>query len=266
MMVRKVMKKTAAVTAALALLVSGPASAADIDKVVETETRTQQAAKSSQKKVDRTSGQTDKLLMAYREALWKRKQLTVYAKQLGELTASQEADKASLETQIGEVDRTGEEIMPLMLRMVDTLEEFIKLDVPFLPEERAERLAKLRTVLSEADTSVAEKYRRVLEAYQIEADYGRTLETYRGELKFGEAIRAVDFLRVGRVGLYYSSLDGKLLGQWDNATRKWRGLDSEYRQPVRRGIQLAKDQIAPELLNLPVAAPTKAAAKAGGAR
>ena len=248
---------------ALGMAVLTSAWAADIDKVVETETRTQQAAKSSQTRVDSTSSQTDKLLAQYREALWKSKQLTVYAKQLGELTASQAQSKASLESQISEVDRTGEEIMPLMLRMVDTLEEFIKLDVPFQPEERADRLAKLREVLTAADTSVAEKYRRVLEAYQIEADYGRTLETYRGELKFGEAIRAVDFLRVGRVGLYYSSLDGKLLGQWDGKTRKWRGLDSEYRQPIRRGIQLAKDQIAPELLTLPVSAPHKVSAAGG---
>ena len=260
--------KTAGLCMALGLGFLSSATAADIDKVVDTETKTQQAAKSSQKKVDRTSGQTDQLLEAYRTALWKRKQLEVYAKQLAELTSSQETDKASLQAQISEVDRTGEEIMPLMLRMVDTLEEFIKLDVPFQPEERAERLGKLRDVLTDADTSVAEKYRRVLEAYQIEADYGRTLETYRGELKFGEAIRAVDFLRVGRVGLYYSSLDGKFLGQWDSKTRKWRGLDSDYRQPVRRGIQLAKDQIAPELLYLPVPSPTQASntSAAGGAR
>ncbi len=254
---------TTAICALLALGTGSPLSAADIDKVVDTETRTQRAARESQSKVDRTSSQTDKLLEAYREALWKRKQLTVYAKQLAELTASQESTKTSLQAQIGEVDRTGEEIMPLMLRMVDTLEEFIKLDVPFLPEERAERLAKLRDVLASADTSVAEKYRRVLEAYQVEADYGRTLETYRGELKFGEAIRAVDFLRVGRVGLYYSSLDGKLLGQWDSSNRKWRGLESEYRQPIRRGIQLAKDQIAPELLQLPVPAPQKTSTTGG---
>lgn len=244
-------------------IVSGAVWAADIDKVVETETKTQRAASRSQDKVDRISNQTDKLLEEYREVLWKRKQLTVYAKQLQELTDSQETDKAELQRQIDEVARTGEEIMPLMLRMVDTLEEFIELDVPFLPEERKERLDKLRSMLSDANTSVAEKYRRVLEAYQIEADYGRTLETYRGELKFGGVIRSVDFLRLGRVGLYYSTLDGKLLGQWDHEARKWRGLDDEYRQSIRRGIQLAKDQIAPELLRLPVPAPEKVSAKGG---
>lgn len=243
-------------------LISGVVWAADIDQVVETETETQRAASRSQDKVDRISSETQKLLEEYREALWKRKQLTVYAKQLEELTASQETDKSELQRQIDEVARTGEEIMPLMLRMVDTLEEFIKLDVPFLPEERKERIDKLRAMLGDADTSVAEKYRRVLEAYQIEADYGRSLETYRGELKFGDVIRSVDFLRLGRVGLYYMTLDGELLGQWDSEARKWRGLDSDYQQAVRRGIQLAKDQIAPELLRLPVPAPEKATGKA----
>lgn len=254
------MRRTAMPMLGVALLLVQGAWAADVNEVINTESKTQQAAGASQKRVDRTSAQTDEVLEQYREALWKRKQLTVYARQLGELIASQQASKDSLREQIEEVERTGEEIMPLMLRMVDTLEAFIKLDVPFLPEERAERVAKLREVLGDADSSVAEKYRRVLEAYQVEADYGRTLEAYRGELKFAEAIRAVDFLRLGRVGLYYISLDGQLIGYWNNQQRKWVGLDSDYRQPIRRGLQLAKDQIAPELLELPVPAPVKAKA------
>lgn len=250
------------------LLIPLVGSAADVNKVLETERKTQQSAKQSQARVDRTSQDTQKLLEAYREALWRRKQLDVYAKQLAELIKSQQTEKASLQRQVNAVDDTQQAIMPLMLRMVDTLEEFIKLDVPFLPEERAGRVSKLRAELNNAESSVAAKYRRVLEAYQIEAEYGRTLETYRGELQFGEVIRAVDFLRLGRVGLYYMGIDGEKLGFWNTRAKAWQPLDDSYRQAIRRGIQLAKQQIAPELLELPVAAPeiVKSSARSKGGR
>lgn len=248
----------------LLALASGVGVAADVDKVIETERKTQQAAKQSQKRVDRTSTDTQKLLEQYRTALWRRKQLEVYAQQLGDLIASQATEKASLQRQVDAVDDTQEAIMPLMLRMVDTLEEFIKLDMPFLPVERSQRVVKLREELNNAETSVAVKYRRVLEAYQIEAEYGRTLETYRGELQFGEIIRAVDFLRMGRVGLYYLSLDGKEAGHWNQKAKAWQPLDNDYRKSIRRGIQLAKQQIAPELLELPVTAPQIAGKSKGG--
>lgn len=237
--------------------------AADVNKVLETERKTQQSSQQSQKRIDKTSNDTQKMLEAYRQALWRKKQLGVYSKQLDELVKSQDAEKQSLQRQVNAVDETQQDIMPLMLRMVDTLEEFVKLDIPFLPVERTDRITKLREELNNAESSVAVKYRRVLEAYQIEAEYGRTLETYRGELQFGEIIRAVDFLRLGRVGLYYIGIDGEMAGHWDAQSKSWKPLDDSYRPTIRRGIQLAKQQIAPELLSLPVAAPQATSAKGG---
>lgn len=249
----------------LLVLIPALGFSADVNKVLETERKTQAAAKQSQKRVDRTSQDTQKLLEEYRQTLWRTKQLNVYAKQLSELVSSQKVEKASLQKQVDAVDDTQEAIMPLMLRMVDTLEEFIKLDIPFLPVERADRVAKLREEMNNAETSVAVKYRRVLEAYQIEAEYGRTLESYRGELQFKETIRAVDFLRLGRVGLYYISIDGEQAGYWNVKARAWRPLDDSYKQAIRRGMQLAKQQIAPELLELPVPVPevVKSSSKGG---
>ncbi len=237
-------------------VLSTAAISADVNKVIETERKTQKSSQQSQKRVDTTSRDTKKLLESYRQTLWKRKQLDVYATQLSELIASQTTEKNSLQRQVDAVDETQEAIMPLMLRMVDTLEEFVKLDMPFLPEERARRIESLRAELNNAESSVAVKYRRVLEAYQVEAEYGRTLETYRGELQFGEIIRAVDFLRMGRVGLYYVTIDDGQAGFWHPTSKDWMPLDSDYRKSIRRGIQLAKQQIAPELLELPVVAPS----------
>src|SRR4029079_17177747 len=104
-------------------------------------------------------------------------------------------------------------------RMIQTLEEFVALDIPFLPEERAKRIATLKKVLASGDISISEKYRRVLEAYQIEMEYGRTLDAYTGTLSEGASARTVQFIRLGRVSLIYQTLDGAETGYWD-ATRK----------------------------------------------
>src|SRR3546814_4645599 len=88
-----------------------------------------------------------------------------------------------------------EAVTPQMSRMVEVLGEFIAADLPCLPEERADRLAGLQDLLPRADVSLAEKYRRILEAYQIESDYGRTLEAWRGELPGDAESRSVEFLR-----------------------------------------------------------------------
>ena len=87
-----------------------------------------------------------------------------------------------------------------MQKMLDTLEQFVALDVPFLLEERSEpRRELLEEMMARADVTLSEKYRRIVEAYQVEMDYGRTIEAYEGKLGDGDDARTVQFLRVGRV-------------------------------------------------------------------
>jgi hypothetical protein len=150
------------------------------------------------------------------------------------------------------------QVMPLMLRMIEGLDQFVELDVPFLLEERRNRVAFLKTLLERSDVTVAEKFRRLLEAYEIENDYGRTIEAYKGTLELDGASREVDFLRVGRVALLYQTVDAEIYGMWDQANRTWAPLPGEYRNQIRAGIKVARKQVAPNLLMLPIAAPENA--------
>ena len=61
----------------------------------------------------------------------------------------------------------------------------------------------------------SEKFRRVMEAYQIEMDYGRTLEAYSGLHTVDGQERDVDFLRVGRTAFIFQTRDGSSLGIWN---------------------------------------------------
>lgn len=139
----------------------------------------------------------------------------------------------------------------MMQRMLETLEQFVELDTPFLLDERRTRVQNLKSLMRRADVSVSEKYRRIVEAYGVEMEYGRTLESYRGEIAAGDEPRTVDFLRVGRVALLYQTLDGSETGYWDAKAESW-VVDDTYRSPVRDGLRIAKQQAAPDLMIVPV--------------
>jgi hypothetical protein len=170
---------------------------------------------------------------------------------LEEQVRSQEAEVASIERQLVEIDTTNREVQPLMEQMVDTLDRFIQLDLPFLIEERTARVNNLKSLMDRADISISEKYRLILEAYQTELEYGRTLEAYEGT---GPDGRTVEFARLGRVSLMYRTLDGSEAGYWDAQNKAW-VKDDRYHDAVEEALRVAKENGAPELLIVPVPAP-----------
>jgi hypothetical protein len=223
---------------------------------VTEQARADKEAVSSQERVSELDDETQKLLAQYRTALGEKDSIQAYAEQLQVQVQAQLEDIESIERQLGEVDTTAREVVPLTLKMLDTLENFVELDVPFLIEERRARIKNLQGVMSRADVSLSEKYRRVVEAYQIEMEYGRTLEAYEGHLGAGEDARTVQFLRVGRVSLLYQTLDGSETGYWDADNRSWVVAD-DYRRAFEEGIGVAKKLTAPDLIRVPVPSPKR---------
>ena len=211
----------------------------------------------SQGRIDEISSETDVLFAHYSNTLRQIDSMRVYNRQMRDLIRSQEAEIASLADQIDRVEEGGRSVTPLMLRMIASIEAFVRLDTPFLEKERAERIADLRKLMARADISNAEKFRSIMEAYQIENEYGRTIEAYRATLRLGDKDVTVDFLRFGRIALVYQTLDGSKTGVWNPATRSWEALDSDYRTPIRQGLRIARKQSAPDLVRLPLPAAEK---------
>lgn len=224
--------------------------------VVEEDKTNLNMAKASQQKIDKLSDQTQTMLQKYRQTLKQIENAKVYNNQLRQIIKTQEEEKVSIKNQIEDLKDTAKGIVPLMVDMVKNIKTFVELDIPFLPEERSKRVADLETLLTRADVSTSEKFRRILEAYQVENEYGRTIESYRAiKMKDGNEM-TVDYLQVGRVALLYQTLDGKETGAWDQKTKKWVELGSEYKKSVQMGIKMAKKQTAPQLVKIPVSAPT----------
>lgn len=242
----------------LLLAVAAPVGAQKIDPVLDVGKQRIQAGQASQKRVDKIADETRDLAARYRSVLNEIEGLEIYNQQLERQIAAQQQEIAELDESIDGATEFDRQILPLMLKMIGGLEQFIALDVPFLQEERQERLAFLKEMVDRADVTPAEKFRRVLEAYQIEGEYGRTIEADRASLEIAGSPRDVDMLRIGRVGLYFQTLDEEYQGVWDQKNRKWVELDSSYARPLREGLRMARKQVAPDLLELPVPAPVKA--------
>lgn len=211
-------------------------------------------ARDSQQRIEQLDDATRQSLERYRQAIEQREQLADYNERLADMVSSQAEELVALETQLASIEDTQRELLPLMQRMYSSLEQFVELDLPFLQEERAERLAQLDDLLKSPNASVAEKYRRLIEAYQIESDYGRTLEAWRGTLGEDDQVRVVNFLRLGRVMLFYQSLDSREQGYWDAQAGTWKPLSEGYRRPLEEGLSIARQQQTPVMLRLPLPA------------
>jgi len=222
-----------------------------LEHAIESQVKTDLSAQQSQQHVDQLSDETTQMLAEYRDTLRQTESLRVYNDQLNKLVVSQKSELESIDLQLRNIETTQRDIVPLMLEMIETMAQFVELDVPFLPAERQERVIQLQTLMERADVSLSEKYRRILEAYQVETEYGRTIEAYQGELSSEDgSLRTVDFLRVGRVSLYYLTLDGLEAGIWNQ--QQWQKLDDSYRQNISQALKVAKKQLPPDLLVLPM--------------
>lgn len=211
--------------------------------------------KQAQAEVNALADETQEAVSEYRVRLQELDRIRRYNDNLQRTIDDQEREKTSLTRQINEFGDLEQGIVPLLLDMVEDLDRFIALDVPFLMDMRRDMLTTLRDLMDRSDVSIAEKYRRVMGTYQMEAAMGRNMESYPGELEIGGVSRKVDFLRVGRVLLAYQTPDREETGYWDTRAEEWRSLDDSYRSPITTGIRMARRLAPPDILTLPIAAP-----------
>lgn len=207
----------------------------------------------AQQKVDSLHQQTQKLLQNYQQELKILQSLQRYNQMLEKQLNHQTSQIDKLNSSINNATLIERQIMPLLERMLDALEQFIAADIPFLPNERKQRLQGLRLLLERPEFTTSEKTRRVFEAYQIENEYGYTIEAYKGQLELKGEQFAVNFLRVGRIALLYQDLSGSRAGYWDGASQSWQPLtEQHYQRHIEKGLKIANEEISPELITIPL--------------
>jgi seryl-tRNA synthetase len=176
---------------------------------------------------------------------------TRYNAQIEQQLRSQEQEIASLEQQIAGLDATALDVQPLLQRMFDELVQFVQDDVPFFKQERDERIQRLTDLMQNVEATASEKFRRLIEAYQIEMEYGRTMTAYRDTMADG---RAAEMVKLGRVALMYRVIETGETGYWDKDSKQF-VADPGSASAIEEALAIAKEERAPDLIVVPVPAP-----------
>ncbi|NWG46855.1 MAG: DUF3450 domain-containing protein [Alphaproteobacteria bacterium] len=230
---------------------AGPAAAQLDQNKGEIAGKTADGAK-VQTEIDTLDDQRGDMEVNYRRQLAQLEALQIYNDQQRKLIAKQEEEVISLQSQIEGISTLTRDLVPLMLSMTQSLEQFIELDLPFLLDRRRERVETIKNLIDNPAASPADRYRAILSAYEDENDYGRTIQAYEGELDAGGEELTVNFLRVGRIAFYYQTQDQQTTAIFNPDSRAWEELPDRYNAPVRLGIKMAQEIVPPDVLVLPV--------------
>jgi len=223
-----------------------------LDRSIDTENRITRQAAQAQQQINQVDEETQQLIDEYRRVISETESLRQYNEQMQRVVDNQVQEIESINEQLDGLEQTNRDVVPLMIEMAETFGQLVRADLPFRLDERVSRAENIVDLLDRSDITNSEKYRLIIEAYQAELEYGRTMEAYRGALPDGQQ---VEFLRVGRTLLFWQSLDGRTTGWWNPNSRQFEQLEDRYRLPVSDGLAIARNQVAPDLVRLPVPAP-----------
>ena len=237
----------------LALIMGGSVQAQSLGATVQAESRINRDASTSQQRVTGLAKQTQDLLAQYRSVVRETESLKIYDDNLARVVTDQRNEIQSINRQLSGLEATNRGVVPLMLEMIDALGQIVEADIPFHLHERRARVERLREMMDQSEVTASEKYRRVMEAYLGELEFGRTTEAYSDTLP--ETGQTVDFLRVGRTLLVYQTSDSSVTGWFNPTSRQFEELPERYRREVKDGMAIARNEKAPNLVMLPVPGP-----------
>ncbi len=232
------------------------AQAQSVDDAINAAAELPANASRAQAQVDTLDDAAIRLFDEFQVVLKQVQGLKVYNAQLQLQIDDQNRQIGNLDRSIDEASTLEVLIAPVMVEMIESLAQFVELDLPFHLDARRDSVARLENNLGRSDITSAEKFRQILEVFKIETDYGLNLETYTDTIVLAGTELDVNILRVGRISLMYQTLDEAVTGAWNNDTNAWETIDTgDYRNAVAQGLRVAKKQAAIDILSLPIAAP-----------
>ena len=235
---------------------SQPALSSNIEKSADEAALMQQQGATSQAIILNSQSTTQQLLAEFQTLNKELDQLKINQAHLQQTQTQQSLSMLSLKKQLNAVETTEKSIIPHLLSMIDWLDAFIAQDLPFHTQERQQRINYLKSSIVDPNTNLPERYRRVLEAYQIESEYGYTVEAYPQTITLTNTALHVKLLRIGRIGLYFQSEDGQHSGYWDHKQSIWHNASADpaidIADEIKQGLLIAQKQRPHSLLSLPV--------------
>jgi hypothetical protein len=241
--------------AASMLLAWTPANSSQLDDILAAEKSSNRTLTQAQSQIDKLDDQTNDLVESYRVVIQENDILRTYNRQVSDQIKQQNSDISLIGSQLDGITQTRREVMPLIQDMIDSLRTFVEGDIPFRRAERLERIAALQDLMDQPDVSPSERYRLVLERYQTEVDYGQKIDVYEGTENIDGQDTKVNYLSVGRIAFMFQTPDSSRSFVWNNNSRAWEELDSEYNSRIRKAIQMGQKAVQADLVRIPVFAP-----------
>ena len=194
----------------------------------------------------------EKLITRFEQLQKEQAQLQDKQAQLQEQVTATNNRLSAKQKQLAHIQQISSQIQPFLNDLVKQLKLHIENNLPFLMDERSRRIEKLEILMTDRKVDASEKYRKVMEALLIETEYGFTIETYQETISVEGNSLLADIFRLGRIGLYYQSLDLKQVGFYNVATLRWESLPATYNAAIHTAIDIAAKRQPVELLSLPL--------------
>ncbi len=233
-------------------LSAGPLAAVETDQIKKPLAESIRIRQTTQQDEERWRDDKEKLLARYDQLTESKKHMSERQAALEERVSGAKARIATKEKELADSERLQQEITPLIHSLTVELQEFVAGDLPFLAEERATRLRRLAELRDDPEVSTSEKFRKVLEAMLVEVEYGNTIEVTRETIALEGRDTLVDIFRLGRVALFFQTLDQKSSGYYDVAAGAWKPLAEEYTRDLTTAMEIGAKRRPAELLALPL--------------
>ena len=178
--------------------------------------------------------------------------LTKYNANLSEQIKSQQKQIEIARNSISKIIETERKIPKLFLDMIEDLEKSVEKSLPFQKVIRINQIKDLSALIKQPGISIAEKFQKILAAYERENRYGKTIEAYNETITIGNEDLRAEILRVGRLALFYSTFSKERIGMWNESKKAWTELKRPlFKQNIHTALSIAKNQEPPKLITLP---------------
>ena len=201
---------------------------------------------------ERWQVEKEKRRVAYETLEARRAELLAAREALQTQLEQQQARNREISGQLAKLEAISRDIEPFLEETRDRLAEHLRREPALLPEERGRRLERLEVLLQDPSIDIGEKYRKTMEALFIEAEYGNTVDVYQQAIALAGQTVTVTILRLGRLALFYQSMDAKTCGFYNPGAGKWQPLESRHNKGIRTAIEIARKQRPAQMVSLPI--------------
>ncbi len=221
----------------------------DIETPVQKAIHTRQKSQEIQ---DKWEAEQAKLVAVYEQLKTENERLTAAQKSLSKEAERQDKVNKAMTDENLEALRIQNEMAPFLQGVTARMENLLNRDAPFLRQERTNRLARLHIIFDDPEISVSEKFRKTMEALFVEAEYGNTIEVYQERIIMDNTDVLGNIFRLGRVSLFFLSLDRTRAGVFNIADNQWELLDNDHVSAIAGAVDMAAKHRPLEVISLPV--------------